>query len=422
MNKIIPMRYLLVFATFTLSLILYIDRVCISAAKSAISSDMRFTDTQMGWVMSAFALGYALMQIPSGLMSDRYGPRGVLTVIVGVWSVFTALTGAVKGLISMLTVRFLFGAGEAGAFPGISRSVYSWFPVKERGIVTGINFSGSRLGAAFAFPLVAWMVSYFGWRTSFYLMGAVGVLWAVFWYFWFRNDPKDHPGISETEKDYIVANRQQSKDEKEEDAGFSAKAMFKSKNVWLAMFQYFSTNFITFFCLTWMFPYLQDRFGMSALETGGYAMIPLIFGAFGNWVSGSMVDYIYRKGNWKQSRSIPAIAGFALVIIGIAGIVSVNGVLPAVIFLSLAVFGADMVLSPSWSLCVDIGKSYSGTVSGTMNMAGNIGSFITGIAFPYLALWTGTSNTFFVIAGIMAMFSIGCWLAIDPSKPIAQND
>ncbi|MFY0689346.1 MAG: MFS transporter [Cyclobacteriaceae bacterium] len=421
MKTMIPTRYLLVFATFMLTLILYIDRVCISAAKGAISDDLGFSDTQMGWVMSAFALGYALMQIPSGLMSDRYGPRKILTVIVGVWSLFTALTGAVKGLFSMLTVRFLFGAGEAGAFPGISRSVYSWFPVRERGIVTGINFSGSRLGAAFAFPLVAWMVAYFGWRTSFYIMGGAGVVWAAFWYFWFRDDPKDHKGISEDEKTYILSNRQQSEKD-DESEGFSASALFGSRNVWLAMFQYFSTNFITFFCLTWMFPYLQDRFDLSAMETGGYAMIPLILGAFGNWVSGSMVDYIYRKGDWKRSRSIPAISGFILVIIGIAGILTVNDVLPAVIFLSVAVFGADMVLSPSWSLCVDIGKNYSGTVSGTMNMAGNIGSFITGLAFPYLALWTGSNSSFFIIAGIMAVISIGCWLAIDPSKPIVTHE
>ncbi|MEM9143696.1 MAG: MFS transporter, partial [Bacteroidota bacterium] len=161
-----PKRYLMVLGTFLLALLLYIDRVCISVAKDPIAESLGLSDKQMGWVLSAFALGYALLQTPSGLMSDRYGPRKILTLIVTLWSLFTALTGAVWNFISLLATRFLFGAGEAGAFPGISRAIYSWIPLKERGIVTGINFSGSRLGAAFALPAVAWLIDVLGWRST----------------------------------------------------------------------------------------------------------------------------------------------------------------------------------------------------------------------------------------------------------------
>ncbi len=413
--KKIPVRFKLVAFTFSLTLLLYIDRVGISAAKGDIESDLNLTDTEMGWIMSAFALGYALLQVPTGYLVDKLGPRKIIMLIVSIWSLFTMLTGAVWNFISLVIVRFLFGGGEAGAFPGISRANFTWIPIKERGIVTGINFSGSRLGAAFAFPLVTWMISYFGWRGGFYLMGGVGIIWAFFWYRWFRDMPEDHASISDKEKVYIIENRQQNT---VKTPSLTMPALLGSGNVWLAMGQYFGSNFIFFFCLTWMFPYLRERFEISVAEASIYSMIPLIFGALGNWFSGWLVDKIYKNGHWKWSRSGPAILGFLLVGVGVIGIIFTHEVVFAVASLSIAVFGADMTLSPSWSFCIDIGKTNAGTVSGTMNMAGNIGSFVTALAFPYLAQWTGTSNTFFGIAGFLVVISILAWLKMDPTKPI----
>lgn len=396
MKKLIPTRVLLVFGTFFLSLLLYIDRACISAAKIPISDSLGFSDKQMGWVLSAFALGYALFQTPSGMLADRLGPRKILTTIVILWSAFTALTAAAWNYVSMLMVRFLFGASEAGAFPGISRAVYSWYPLKERGLVTGINFSGSRLGAAFALPLVAWLIHATGWRNTFIILGIIGVLWAIFWVLWFRNTPEEHKGISKEEKEYILKNRQQA--DVSEKAGMSMGTMLKSGNMWLAMLQYFASNFTFFFTLTWLFPHLQTKYSLEIVEAGFYASAPLIGGALGNWFSGWLVDVIYKKGNWKMSRRIPAMAGFALVIIGLIGSLHMETVTGAVVFLTLAIFGADMTLSPSWSFCVDIGRRNSGAVSGTMNMAGNLGSFITALAFPYLQAWTGSEEPFFIPA------------------------
>ena len=159
-------RYFVALGMFLLALLLYIDRICISVAKDPIAGDLNISDKAMGWVLSSFALGYALLQVPSGMMADRFGPRKVLTSIVTFWSVLTAVTGAAWNFISLLIIRFLFGAGEAGAFPSMSRAIFSWIPLKERGIITGLNFSGSRLGAAFALPFVAWLITDFGWRTS----------------------------------------------------------------------------------------------------------------------------------------------------------------------------------------------------------------------------------------------------------------
>lgn len=415
----IPIRYLIIVGTFLLTLLLYIDRICISVAKDSLASDLGMSDKQMGWILSAFALGYALFQTPSGMMADRFGPRKILTAIVTFWSVFTALTGVAWNFISLFFTRLFFGIGEAGAFPGISRAVFSWIPLKERGFVTGINFSGSRLGAAFALPVVALMIQSFGWRISFLILAAAGFIWALIWYLWFRDEPVGHPGISGREVIYINENVQKAGIQ-EKGEGISFVTIIRSKNMWLTMLQYFCSNFTFFFCLTWMFPHIREQYNLDAVNAGLWASIPLIMGAVGNWFSGWLVDRIFRNGHWIRSRRIPAIIGFALAAIGMAGSVYSSDVISAVLFLSLAIFGADMTLSPSWSLCVDIGRKNAGAVSGTMNMAGNLGSFVTALAFPYLRAWTGSVTPFFLIGSGLNILAIVFWKFMRPDKPIEE--
>ncbi|REE01189.1 MFS transporter [Marinoscillum furvescens] len=411
-----PSRYFMVLGTFLLALLLYIDRVCISVAKDAIGSDLALSDTAMGWVLSAFALGYATFQTPGGIMSDRLGPRRVLTAIVSFWSVCTALTGAAYSLVTLLIVRFLFGAGEAGAFPGIARAVYSWIPMKERGIVNGINFSGSRLGAAFALPLVAWMIAGLGWRVSFFILGGIGIVWALAWYLLFRDRPEDHPAISPAEKKRILDGRQEKEPVVKQTIAMSR--LFGAKNMWLAMGQYFASNFTFFFALTWLYPHLKSTYSLDSVEAGMFAAVPLIGGAVGNWFSGVLVDRMYQKGNWALSRSVPAIVGFVLAAGGLLASLYADGVYEAVIYLTVAILGADMTLPPSWSFCVDIGKENAGAVSGTMNMAGNVGSFLTALAFPYLFAWTGSIEPFFYACVVFNLLAIFLWIAAKPEEAI----
>jgi len=415
-----PKRYLLVFGTFLLSVLLYVDRVCISAAKEPIAESLGFSDKHMGWVLSAFALGYALFQTPSGLVADRYGPRVILTAVVSSWSLFTGLTATAFNLLSMLMIRFLFGAGEAGAFPGMARAAYSWIPMAERGRVQGINFSGSRLGAAFALPLVAWMVDAIGWRNTFAILAGVGFVWAFVWYLWFRDDPADHPRIPESELNYILENRQRSEDEKKSPQRLSFAALCRSRNMWLAMVQYFCSNFTFFFMLTWLFPHFKSKYNLPPVLAGVYAAAPFICGALGNWFSGWLVDRIYRRGRWVLSRKIPAMIGFAVAAAGLVGYVQMPNALGAMACISLAVFGADMTLSSSWAFCIDIGRQHAGAVSGTMNMAGNLGSFVTGLAFPYLLAWTGSDTTFFYVGAGLNTLAIGIWLLARPNKPLGE--
>ena len=419
----LPHRFWLVAATFGLSVLLYVDRVCISAAKEPIGRDLELSDTEMGWVMSAFALGYALFQTPTGALADRLGPRLILSAVVFAWSTFTGLTAAAWNLTAMLVVRFLFGMGEAGAFPGMARAVYSWIPMQERGLVQGINFSGGRFGAACALPLMALAIDQIGWRASFVALMLIGFVWAIAWYAWFRDDPADQPRLAEDERRYILANRQpQTTPSAAGDLPRLAVAdLLRSGNMWLISLQYFASNFTFFFCLTWLHPYLKKTYELSSVQAGIYASVPFLCGAAGNWFAGWMVDRLYRSGRWTSSRRTPAVIGFGLAALGVIGCAKAGTPLASVAWLSLAVFGADMTLAPSWSFCIDIGRTSAGMVSGTMNMAGNLGSFVTGLAFPYLTQWFGSHEPFFFVAAGLHAAAIVVWFMVDPRQPLEAH-
>ncbi len=415
-----PCRAWLVLGTFCLSVLLYVDRVCISAAKEPIAQDLGLTDKEMGWVLSAFALGYALCQAPAGILADRFGPRRILTAVVVFWSLFTGLTAAAFNYVTMFLTRLLFGAGEAGAFPGIARATFSWIPMQERGIVQGINFSGSRLGAAFALPAMAVAIDQFGWRTSFVALMLIGFAWAAFWYAWFRDDPAEHGSISEAELDYIRQNRQQTNTFEQNTLADQPKPrdVFLAPQAWLVSAQYFCSNFTFYFCLTWLYPHLRTTYELTSIEASFYATAPFLGGAAGNWFSGWLIDRIYRQNQWVRSRQLPAILGFLLAAVGVTASASASTAGMSIAWLTVAIFGADMTLAPSWSFCIDVGRRSAGLVSGTMNMAGNVGSFVTGLAFPYLADWTGSYTSFFYVAGGLNLLAVGLWCSLDPRRPL----
>jgi len=426
-KPIIPQRFILVTFTFLISVLMYVDRACIGAAKGTVSEEFGLSNIQWAWIMAAFTLGYALFQNPGGRFADKKGPRLAMTSIIAVWSVLTAVTGAAWNFISMLVIRFLFGGGEAGAFPTLAKVVYKWYPVKERGIIQGINFSGSRIGGAVAYPIVVALILALGWRGSFYIFGAVGVLFAAAWWVYFRNTPEESGLVSEQEKNYILENRQKNNSTNKGKLRF--REIIQSKNVLLAMFQYIGSNFTFYFTLTWMFPYLKEALQSSGTAASFWAMAPLLGGAVGNWVSGIVVDKIYKSGNLTLSRRLPAIIGFVLAAAGVILMTTAQTDLSKVMFLTLAIFGADMTLSPSWAFCIDIGKENSGAVSGTMNMAGNLGAFTSILAFGYLAdalLKTGVdakqalagNDMFFYICAALSVLSILAWLLMNPEKSL----
>lgn len=419
----IPVRYLLILGAFLVSVLMWVDRACISAAKDDIANDLGFDDTQMGWVMAAFSLGYALFQIPSGKLADRYGPRKVMTIVCIGWSAFTALTGVVRGLFPMIALRFLFGVGEAGGYPTLARAFYSWLPVGERGITNSISFSGGRLGAALAMPGVVWLIGAVGgWQQTFWLFGAAGIIFSIVWFALFRDTPEEHFAISQAEKDHIAATRRPATagDEANEEVLLVGQ-MLRSPNLLMLMVQYVAHNFTFFFTVSWFFPYLKKSFDLTNEQTALYSAAPLLCGVLGNWLAGFTVDALYRAGKWQLSRRLPAIVGFILGANGMSLCINMTTPAMAVAAMCIAIFGSDMILSPSWSTCLDIGGKNAGTVSGAMNMVGNLGAFVTSLAFPYLHTWTGTHKPFFYLAAGLNVVAIFMWLSIRPDRSITEE-
>ena len=279
-----------------------------------------------------------------------------------------------------------------------------------------INFSGSRLGAAFAMPLVTWLLVTTGWRNMFLILMAVGFMWTVLWYLWFRDEPTQHPGITDAEKTYILENRQPVDAFQKQHVPFSLMA--RSSNMWMAMIQYFCSNFTFFFALSWLFPHLKKTYALDTMETGLYTSAPFIGGAVGSLIAGWLIDRIYKKGQWQLSRRLPAMIGFTLAATGLLMSLAMESPLGAVLWFTVAIFGADMTLSPSWSFCTDIGRKNAGAVSGTMNMAGNVGSLVTALAFPYLLKWTGSTTPFFFVAAGLNVLAIILWSKMKPDKPL----
>jgi ACS family glucarate transporter-like MFS transporter len=390
--------YLLVAALFVLSLITYIDRAAISSAKGPMGADLGLSDQSMGAVFGAFALGYALAQVPSGWLADRIGPRLALALVVSVWSVFTAFTGLVQELGTLLVVRFLFGVAEAGAFPGAARAFYNWLPSSQHGLANGVIFSGARIGAALAFPVMAWLLVQASWRAAFYLLALPGLAWAAAWLLWFRDHPDQPPA-----RHAPAAG-----------AASSYERLVRSSPMMLAMIQYFASNFTNFINLSWMHPYLQEHYQLSQSQAAGYAMVPLLVGATSQWVAGLLTDALYRSRYRSWSRRLPAAFGFLLAAAGLCLVGSMASPAAAVACFTVATFGAELTISPSWAFCMDLAGTRSGAISGTMNMAGNLASFVSANAFPWLSRLTGSASAYFLTAAFLNFGGMCCWLRMRP--------
>jgi ACS family glucarate transporter-like MFS transporter len=420
-------RYWLVFLLFLHTVNTYMDRVCISAAKDAIQNDISGLDDQMmGYVFGIFAVGYALFQIPAGWFSDRVGPRRALTIVVIVWSIFTALTGAVFTAVSLLVVRFLFGVGEAGAYPGATRALYSWLPARERGLGQGIFHSGARVGAALSLVVMPAVIAWIGWRWTFVANGMVGIVWGTIWWFWFRDRPEEHRQTNALEVKII-------------DEGIKAQSVsfsdipyiqiVTSANVLLAMFQYAASNITFFISITWLHPYILKNWGAAEANLSA---IPLLVGAVALWLSGYTVTYLYALGMPVLSRRLPAMCGYAIGALGLllcTQTTSNPSVWPLILCFSVAIFGVEMTLSPSWAFCMDIGGERSGAVSGAMNMVGNLGAALSAVIFPYfvayvtlpvLAPEVGTANSFFVLAATINLLAIVAWCFMNPLRTLRR--
>jgi ACS family glucarate transporter-like MFS transporter len=406
-------RYTVLHFTLALAVITYLDRVAISAAAPAVRAELGLNAAQMGWVFSAFTFAYAAFEIPSGWLGDVYGPRKTLTRIVLWWSAFTMATGLAWNYASMVAARFLFGVGEAGAFPNISRSFARWFPTHERGHAHGIVFMGSRLGGAIAPPLVVLLIAAIGWRQTFFAFGLIGVVWCVFWRRWFADDPSMHPSVSAEEREHIQRGLEPAP------PPFEWRQLL-SRNMLLICAMYFCMPYTLYFNLTWLPTYLQEVRGFTAKEAGYLSGIVLFMGAIANLIGGKLTDVLVRKYGLRIGRSI------GVVTLPVSGLLLIAAAqsesrMAAAILLAATLLVADMCVSACWAICHDVGGRNSGTVTGAMNTFGNIGGAISPLVVGYaLQWWNSWTLPFYITAGVYVMGGVFT-LFINPNQPLGAR-
>jgi MFS family permease len=401
---------------FLLSIITYIDRVCISVAGPAMQRDLNLSPSQWGMVVGIFALSYALFEIPTGALGDRMGPRRVLTRIVVWWSVFTSLTGMVSNYYALLAVRFAFGAGEAGAYPNSSSSISRWFPLRERARAQGIVWMASRIGGAFTPLLVVPILLAYGWRMCFYVFGVLGLIWAVIWFTWYRDLPTEKSGVTSEELAEIGPATGKAHH------WLPWRIALRSKNLWYIMLMYHTYCWGSYFYLSWLHTYLQKGRGFTTDEMKIYSVLPFIAGAIGNLVGGTLSDILVRRCGLSIGRKVVGTTGLALSALCVFG----TGVTPdryvAVALLTLGYFSMDCMLPPSWAICMDVGREYSGTIAGAMNMAGQFGSFISAWIFGWLVEYFGGNYNYgLMFFGFMLAVSAVLFTRIDPTKRLIQE-
>ncbi|MEK7408200.1 MAG: MFS transporter [Acidobacteriota bacterium] len=403
---------------FLLSIITYIDRVCISVAGPAMQKDLDISPEMWGWVVGVFAISYAAFEIPSGAMGDRIGARKVLTRIVIWWSAFTSLTGAVSKYWLLLLVRFMFGAGEAGAYPNSSSSISRWFPVAERARAHGFVWMASRIGGAVSPLLVIPIQVRWGWRASFWAFGFLGVIWALFWYRWYRDAPREKRGVSQAEIEEIEgaggapARRHH---------GLPWRKVLRKGNFWTILLMYHTYCWGSYFFLSWLHTYLAKGRGYTNDELQFWSPLPFICGALANFSGGFASDHLIKKLGLKWGRRTVAMTGLGASACFMLATALVRHKIAAVILLSLAYAGSDFMLPVAWAVCLDVGRKYAGAMTGAMNTAGQVGSFLSSVAFGYLVRWFGSYNApLFPMAGMLAISTL-LWLRIDPTEEMVPE-
>jgi MFS family permease len=398
---------------FSLTAITYLDRICIAAAAPFMMQDLGLSVLEMSAVFSAFTLSYSLFEVPSGWLGDVIGPRRVLMRIVVWWSVFTMATGLVQGFRSLLAVRFLFGAGEAGAFPNLARSLSRWFPSRERGRANGVMLLGSRVGGMLSAPLALFCITQWGWRLTFAVFGSVGLVWAAAWFAWYRDRPEDHPAVTAAEVAWI-----------QQDGGVPVRratpwaALFASRNLYAICLMYFAFGYGLYFYFTWLPTYLITVLGFSLLAGGAFAALPFLLAGMADVAGGWLTDRLSRTHGLRVGRcylgcaSFLTCAGLLLLSTGIGSPVA------KAILLAFALASADFALSAAWAVPLDIAPDHAGVVTGWMNTLGNLGGLLGPLVVGFVvAAYQSWVIPFYITAGVY-VFGALAWLAIDPETPV----
>ena len=383
-------RYRMLALVFVNVVINYLDRSNLSVAATGLGKELTLTSVQLGLIFSAFGWTYAALQIPGGMISDRFGPRILYAFCLITWSLATVAQGFAKGFASLFAFRLATGAFEAPSYPMNNRIVTSWFPDNERASSIAMYVSGQFIGLAFLTPVLVALQHYAGWRGLFIITGLVGLVWGLVWYIFYR-DPLDHSKVNRAELDYIekgggvVSGKKQDTEKKSPWRREDWKQIFSSRTLWGIYIAQFCMNATLWFFLTWFPTYLVQYRGLNFLKSGFLASIPFLSACGGLFLSGFLSDYLVRKGrSVSMARKTPIIVG--LLLSGcIVGANYTNDTALVIFFMSFAFFGAGMALISWVFVSILSPKHLIGLTGGVFNFMGNLASIAVPIVIGYLA-------------------------------------
>jgi ACS family glucarate transporter-like MFS transporter len=418
----VPVRFFLVFWLFVLSTVAFLDRTNISIAGIALGHEYGLSKVQLGWVFSAFLIGYAGFQIPGGWLAVRLGPRKILTLGVLWWGVFTALTAIVSptanhALTALILVRLGLGIGESVVYPAANQFVARWVPVQERGKANGWIFAGVGAGAGLTPPLLNAIIESHGWRASFWFCAAVGCVVGLIWYIAARDRPEDHPRVSSAELARIQAGIESSKSAARPEIPW--RRIFTQREVWALTISYFTFGYVVWIFFSWFFIYLTEIRGLNLKTSALYSMLPFIAMTACCLAGGVINDAMVKRYGLRLGRcGLPVIAllltaGFLIIgsmaeSTGAATVILAGGA--GAIYLSQSAY---------WSVTADFAGPHSGVVSGVMNMGCQIGGAITASLTPWIAAELGWTSAFFTAAAL-AVVGAFAWLLVDPTRTLGK--
>ncbi len=410
-------RYKVLLFVYFAAFITYLDRVCISVAAPVMQADLGLSQIQFAWVFTVFYVAYGVFEIPTAWLGDRWGQRRMLLRIVGCWSLFTIFTGMARSLVTLLITRTVFGAAEAGAFPTLSRALSRWFPLEERSRANGIMWMGARSGGALAPPIAVALMLVIGWRYTFAVFGAVGLIWCVVCASWYRDDPSDQPSVNAEEFRIIRVGASPPPEGKE---SVPWKRLLLNPTMMALFCSYFASGFGFQFFVTWLPTYFMREHGLTLQRSGAFAALPLAAGAVGCLMGGVIADWITRRsGSVTIGRRTVGVGGFLIGAIGYVAAIHGHSAEAAIAFLALASGAHDLTLPVLWATTTDAGGRFGGTAAGFVNFASSLSGMLAPLSAALLERLFGSFHAVFYAAAAMYLLGAVLWLYIDPRKSIA---
>jgi ACS family glucarate transporter-like MFS transporter len=416
------MRWFLGAVMFLISFISYMDRVNLSVATPAIMKEFSLSKIEIGWLQTAFFIGYSLMQIPGGMLAEVFGHRRVVTLAVSWWSVFTGLTAYGSGFISFLLIRGLFGLGEGPIFPSFTSFIYQWFNKTEKAKASALFLSGVFLGPVVGPSVTVALMLAFGWRSVFVVFGAAGLIFALVWWIFVTQTPKESRYVSEAELNHIREGTELAKPAEEKKTMAPWRNFMGKSQFWAIAVQYFVTDYVMYVFLAWLPLYLMEAQKFSLQSMGVAAALPWLAISISTMTTGIIADKMVAAGMSKhKARTLFGATGLicccAFLYLGAIAKVPWQNVL----WMTLSLGTLGFTFNASWAACLDLGGKFSGSVSGWMNLWGNMGGILAPIATAWIATKYGWQAAITATAA-SAIIGIVCWGLVRPDKPLVLED